>query len=1751
MGGGGKSSTTTSQVSIPPEVLARYNAVNARAENVAATPFQPYQGQFVAGLTPTQQQGIAATSQASQQAQPYYGAATQQLQQAQQQGQQQLQQAFQPLYQGYQTGQQLGQGAQQYYTGAGQAALPFYSAAAQGLGAGLQYAGGLQGAALQEAAGAPMAAAPLQAYGAGSITGAQAAAAPANMAAMQMGLGAARQAAPYYGAATRGTQAALQAGAPYQGLATGAALQGSQAISPDQFSQQAIGQYMSPFMSNVVQQTMAAQAQQNAQQRQALTGEAIRAGAFGGDRAGIAQANLAYQQNLANQQTLANLLQGGYGQALGAFQQQQGVNLAAEQANRAAQQQLAQQALAIGQQGYGQQLGAAQQMAGLGQALYGQGITGAQALSGLGQTQYGQALGAGQAAAQLGQQLYGQGMTGAQFLQGLGQQGFAQNLAASQAQQGIGQGLAGLGFQTGQALQGLGAQQAQLGQTTAAQQAALAQQGYGMGAGTAQALAGLGTGAQAAALQGAQAQLGAGTLEQQTQQADLTARYQQFLQERGYPFQVAQFLANIAMGTGALSGSTTTTQQPAGFFSDERLKEDAQKIGETNDGQPIYRFRYKGDPRYQIGLMAQDVAKEHPEAVGKHDGYLTVDYKVATDDAAEHRAQGGLVPSRMGGVVGEAGDYAHGGLVPRQHLNVGGDADFIKAILQSQQQAFGPVVGGTPYGEAGAGTPGAKIAGYVPKPVIPISKFTPASPPSGQQPSGVSSVMNTGKSIAEVYKAGKEGYQDFRKTFLDEKKPDANKQNQPTPASQKTAAGSTAKSAEPPRSGGQVSYDTGKGEGAFYLPGTDPNAPGSMVSVKDAADTGMSVRDIEPEDVFFAMGGVVPRQGYAGLGKVVDPMELQDPSKGINAYIEDAAESQEETADDKIANEAKGAAGKPRSGMDDVKTAGDIISTGLKIAGTAASLFSDKRLKDNIEKVGELNDGQNVYRYDFGNGRTQLGLLAQEVLKKKPDAVGKRDGYLTVDYDKATEGAIRRAMGGMARHGYALEGEVVEQPEVDGGGGADEAVLAKATPAQAAPEHPAFTIIRKREGFREQPYWDVNALRGGYGTDTFTTADGKVMPVTAETRFTKEDAERDLNRRIPEFQNIAQNKVGAETWQSLSPNVQGALTSVTYNYGTLPNSVAEAVRSGDNTKIAQAVNALGTHNKGINAGRRAEEAAMIDPNNEYKPVVGLGVASSRADMPSEKGRPVEYEGGDASAGFSIPGGEKFWVPALSLVGSMLASKSPTLGGAIGEGIVGGVAGYQVQQKMAADLAKSVLDIVKDRFNITTDQATGETRYFNKSTGKLITPAQFEEAVGGIADGLGVPRSVLGITGRQKAGPFTIPGGVGQPVPQIKAPGTSAAPGAGTTPQGTQPGTPAGAPAAPSTTEQAPVVEDITRMNKPQLQDDVLKNPQKYKLTGDRDPNYLTQQITERKQRALNASNQGNAAEASRLDAEAKDLEDRRKQILEDAVDLQYKTNVALQDAQTKSYNDYLTEAHKRQVAYVNVRKDMKRLADLYATDVTPERLQGLKTEVTDIAASLGVNVFSREFENAAFDEAMKIALMQAAKQVDQLGLTRAPGAAMENTIKTVPAPLLAKGAAYALVGRTIGDLDYWANVDKNFLKEPRGTSPTEYLITYNDKYKDETPEKYIKRAFENDVRPVKGMDRRNIESIRRSYNVERIPGAEPVGAPAGGQAQPAAPAAPPVPEPLRGTEGLVYSPSRNQYRDAQGNIYDASGRRVQ
>lgn len=98
-------------------------------------------------------------------------------------------------------------------------------------------------------------------------------------------------------------------------------------------------------------------------------------------------------------------------------------------------------------------------------------------------------------------------------------------------------------------------------------------------------------------------------------------------------------------------------------------------------------------------------------------------------------------------------------------------------------------------------------------------------------------------------------------------------------------------------------------------------------------------------------------------------------------------------------------------GLGGMKTSGGgtvggnaISGIGSGLSSLAGSIFSDERLKEDIEKVGELYDGSNVYRYNYiGDATPRIGLMAQEVEKTQPDAVVEIGGYKAVDYSKATQ----------------------------------------------------------------------------------------------------------------------------------------------------------------------------------------------------------------------------------------------------------------------------------------------------------------------------------------------------------------------------------------------------------------------------------------------------------------------------------------------------------------------------------------------------------------------------------------------------------------------------------------------------------------------------------------------------------------------------------------------------------------------------
>lgn len=415
-------------------------------------------------------------------------------------------------------------------------------------------------------------AAPMVGQGVGSLLqGAQLGLSAADMARMQgqQGIG------TMYAAAEQARQAAQLGGAPMaQAAQTGFApnLQAYQMGPAERVGTQTFAtpgsaeSFMSPYMQNVVdiEKREAQRASDIAAQREGA--QFARAGAFGGSRQAIVEAERG--RNLAQQMgdIQSRGLQSAYQQAQQQFNAEQAARLQANLANQQA-------GLTVGGQNLASQLGVQQ----LGTQT---GLQGALAnLSAQQQANLANQQMAGQyglQGAQLGMQaadvLRQAGIGALQGAQGLGQLG----LQGAGMLQSAGQGQIGAAGQLGQ----LGGQQAniygqqsQLGQALAQGIGSLAGQQFGIGQNIAQNLGQYGTqqlglSQQLAALGGQQQGLGQqdvnflynlGAQQQRQQQAVLDAQRQNTLQQNMQPFQQLGFLSDIYKG--APSTQMAMTQQ--------------------------------------------------------------------------------------------------------------------------------------------------------------------------------------------------------------------------------------------------------------------------------------------------------------------------------------------------------------------------------------------------------------------------------------------------------------------------------------------------------------------------------------------------------------------------------------------------------------------------------------------------------------------------------------------------------------------------------------------------------------------------------------------------------------------------------------------------------------------------------------------------------------------------------------------------------------------------------------------------------------------------------------------------------------------------------------------------------------------------------------------------------------------------------------------------------------------------------------
>ena len=116
--------------------------------------------------------------------------------------------------------------------------------------------------------------------------------------------------------------------------------------------------------------------------------------------------------------------------------------------------------------------------------------------------------------------------------------------------------------------------------------------------------------------------LNLGAAQRANQLAAATANAQaKAARSSGFMGALGSIGGGLAQGIGAAGGA-------AAFFSDKRLKTDIKKVGKTEAGLPIYTYKYKGDNKTQMGVMAQDVEKKTPKAVSEVGGFKAVDYKL-------------------------------------------------------------------------------------------------------------------------------------------------------------------------------------------------------------------------------------------------------------------------------------------------------------------------------------------------------------------------------------------------------------------------------------------------------------------------------------------------------------------------------------------------------------------------------------------------------------------------------------------------------------------------------------------------------------------------------------------------------------------------------------------------------------------------------------------------------------------------------------------------------------------------------------------------------------------------------------------------------------------------------------------------------------------------------------------------------------------------------------------------------------------
>jgi hypothetical protein len=197
----------------------------------------------------------------------------------------------------------------------------------------------------------------------------------------------------------------------------------------------------------------------------------------------------------------------------------------------------------------------------------------------------------------------------------------------------------------------------------------------------------LGNAAQTSALQGGQAQIGAGQVAQQTEQNKLGANYQQYLNAQAYPYQQAQFLSQYGMPALTGQGGTTTGQKTEQAAQASPFSQ-ALGVGLTAAGL------FSGNPFMAMGgagsMFGSNTGWSNgsaPQGTGANLGGY----------GGSYNADGGRINKSDGGSVSPQG------AMQNPYFASGGFLDTVRSIRSALREHYaeGGVVGRRNFGDGG------------------------------------------------------------------------------------------------------------------------------------------------------------------------------------------------------------------------------------------------------------------------------------------------------------------------------------------------------------------------------------------------------------------------------------------------------------------------------------------------------------------------------------------------------------------------------------------------------------------------------------------------------------------------------------------------------------------------------------------------------------------------------------------------------------------------------------------------------------------------------------------------------------------------------------------------------------------------------------------------------------------------------------------------------------------------------------------